>query len=172
MSTESLQIATSLLNWIFIIQLILYPNAANTCTSDSRINFYTGHCIGLYYGKELTAQKHFEILSESIQTAHEQGHLYGVFESSGTARGCGWQKICAFVNLGAYYGVGIPCAVLFAFIFHLRGMVGVWLCLFVFPPIILTHSIFQLAIVMTLHRFLCLIALEIGVGSLLSYHFS
>ncbi|XXG59645.1 hypothetical protein AAC387_Pa04g1694 [Persea americana] len=45
---------------------------------------------------------------------------------SGTARGCGWQKICAFVNLGAYYGVGIPCAVLFAFVFHLRGE-GLWL---------------------------------------------
>ncbi|RWR90834.1 protein DETOXIFICATION 16 isoform X1 [Cinnamomum micranthum f. kanehirae] len=45
---------------------------------------------------------------------------------SGTARGCGWQKICAFVNLGAYYGVGIPCAILFAFVFHLRGE-GLWL---------------------------------------------
>ncbi|KAF9604205.1 hypothetical protein IFM89_004911 [Coptis chinensis] len=45
---------------------------------------------------------------------------------SGTARGCGWQKIGAFVNLGAYYLVGIPCAVLLAFVLHLGGE-GLWL---------------------------------------------
>ncbi|GAV74298.1 MatE domain-containing protein, partial [Cephalotus follicularis] len=41
---------------------------------------------------------------------------------SGAARGCGWQNLCAFINLGAYYVVGIPCALLFAFTFHLGGM--------------------------------------------------
>jgi Na+-driven multidrug efflux pump len=42
----------------------------------------------------------------------------------GAARGCGWQNLCAFINLGAYYVVGIPSAVLFAFIFHFGGTVG------------------------------------------------
>ena len=42
----------------------------------------------------------------------------------GAARGCGWQKLCSFINLGAYYVVGIPSAVLFAFIFRIGGMVG------------------------------------------------
>lgn len=45
---------------------------------------------------------------------------------SGTARGCGWQKIGAFVNLGAYYGVGIPCAVLLSFVFRIGGK-GLWM---------------------------------------------
>ncbi|OVA14234.1 Multi antimicrobial extrusion protein [Macleaya cordata] len=45
---------------------------------------------------------------------------------SGTARGCGWQKIGAFVNLGAYYLVGIPCAILLAFVLHMGGK-GLWL---------------------------------------------
>ncbi|KAI3929546.1 hypothetical protein MKX01_025714 [Papaver californicum] len=40
---------------------------------------------------------------------------------SGTARGCGWQKIGAFVNLGSYYLVGIPSAVLLAFVLHVGG---------------------------------------------------
>ncbi|KAJ0989133.1 hypothetical protein J5N97_007489 [Dioscorea zingiberensis] len=44
---------------------------------------------------------------------------------SGAARGCGWQKICSFINLGAYYGVGIPSAILFAFILHAGGQ-GLW----------------------------------------------
>ncbi|XP_028804679.1 protein DETOXIFICATION 16 [Neltuma alba] len=45
---------------------------------------------------------------------------------SGTARGCGWQKIGAFVNLGSYYLVGIPSAVLLAFFLHIGGK-GLWL---------------------------------------------
>ncbi|KAI3881360.1 hypothetical protein MKW92_000494 [Papaver armeniacum] len=35
--------------------------------------------------------------------------------------GCGWQKIGAFVNLGAYYLVGIPSSLLFAFVLHMGG---------------------------------------------------
>ncbi|KAG8063938.1 hypothetical protein GUJ93_ZPchr0004g38117 [Zizania palustris] len=45
---------------------------------------------------------------------------------SGIARGCGWQKIGACVNLGAYYLVGIPAALCFAFVYHGGGM-GLWL---------------------------------------------
>lgn len=45
---------------------------------------------------------------------------------SGAARGCGWQNLCAFINLGAYYVVGIPSAVLFAFVFHFGGT-GLWM---------------------------------------------
>ncbi|KAJ0039118.1 hypothetical protein Pint_22183 [Pistacia integerrima] len=45
---------------------------------------------------------------------------------SGAARGCGWQNLCALINLGAYYVVGIPSAVLFAFYFHIGGM-GLWM---------------------------------------------
>ncbi|WCJ24234.1 MATE efflux family protein [Euphorbia peplus] len=44
---------------------------------------------------------------------------------SGAARGCGWQNLCVAINLGAYYFVAIPCALLFAFVLHLRGM-GLW----------------------------------------------
>jgi Na+-driven multidrug efflux pump len=42
----------------------------------------------------------------------------------GAARGCGWQNLCAFINLGAYYVVGIPSVLLFAFVFHFGGTVG------------------------------------------------
>lgn len=45
---------------------------------------------------------------------------------SGAARGCGWQNLCAMINLGAYYIVGIPSAVLFAFLLHIGGM-GLWM---------------------------------------------
>uniref|UniRef100_J3MEC5 Protein DETOXIFICATION n=1 Tax=Oryza brachyantha TaxID=4533 RepID=J3MEC5_ORYBR len=45
---------------------------------------------------------------------------------SGVARGCGWQKFGACVNLGAYYAVGIPLAYVIAFVLHVGGM-GLWL---------------------------------------------
>ncbi|XP_010680606.2 protein DETOXIFICATION 16 isoform X2 [Beta vulgaris subsp. vulgaris] len=45
---------------------------------------------------------------------------------SGAARGCGWQNMCSIINLGAYYFVALPCAVLFAFVLHMGGA-GLWM---------------------------------------------
>ncbi|KAK6924788.1 Multi antimicrobial extrusion protein [Dillenia turbinata] len=45
---------------------------------------------------------------------------------SGTARGCGWQKIDTLVNLGACYLVGLPCAVLLTFFLGFGGK-GLWM---------------------------------------------
>ncbi|KAG6494178.1 hypothetical protein ZIOFF_049197 [Zingiber officinale] len=44
---------------------------------------------------------------------------------SGVARGSGWQHLGAYVNLGAFYLVGIPVAILLGFALHLRGK-GLW----------------------------------------------
>ncbi|XVF31725.1 hypothetical protein REPUB_Repub17cG0017000 [Reevesia pubescens] len=45
---------------------------------------------------------------------------------SGVARGTGWQHIGAYVNLGAYYLVGIPISALLCFGLHFRGK-GLWI---------------------------------------------
>lgn len=45
---------------------------------------------------------------------------------SGVARGTGWQDLGAYVNLGAYYLVGIPVALVLGFVLHLRGK-GLWM---------------------------------------------
>ncbi|KAH9650438.1 protein DETOXIFICATION 12 [Citrus sinensis] len=50
--------------------------------------------------------------------------LQGVF--SGVARGCGWQNIAAFVNLGAYYLCGVPTAAILGFWLKSRGR-GLWI---------------------------------------------
>ncbi|CAH1423274.1 unnamed protein product [Lactuca virosa] len=44
----------------------------------------------------------------------------------GVARGCGWQKICTLVNLGAYYLVGLPFAMALTFVYGLGGK-GLWM---------------------------------------------
>ncbi|XWS30760.1 hypothetical protein CRYUN_Cryun23aG0017100 [Craigia yunnanensis] len=45
---------------------------------------------------------------------------------SGVARGTGWQHIGAYVNLGAFYLVGIPLACVLCFALNLRGK-GLWI---------------------------------------------
>ncbi|GLJ28024.1 hypothetical protein SUGI_0550280 [Cryptomeria japonica] len=43
---------------------------------------------------------------------------------SGIARGCGWQTFGAYANLGEYHIVGIPVAVLLAFVLHVGSTVS------------------------------------------------
>ncbi|KAF3436711.1 hypothetical protein FNV43_RR19458 [Rhamnella rubrinervis] len=45
---------------------------------------------------------------------------------SGIARGCGWQKIGAYVNFAAFYLIGVPCGCILDFVFHMRAK-GFWL---------------------------------------------
>ncbi|KAK3437726.1 hypothetical protein EUGRSUZ_C02400 [Eucalyptus grandis] len=58
-----------------------------------------------------------------IATSHLIDGIQSVL--SGIARGCGWQKIGAVINLGAYYLLGIPVAVFLAFVCHFGGK-GLW----------------------------------------------
>ncbi|KAK7280398.1 hypothetical protein RJT34_25462 [Clitoria ternatea] len=44
----------------------------------------------------------------------------------GIARGCGWQHIGVYVNMGAFYLCGIPIAAILAFWVHLGGK-GLWI---------------------------------------------
>ncbi|KAL5161302.1 Protein DETOXIFICATION 16 [Glycine soja] len=60
---------------------------------------------------------------DSIQTAFQ-----------GVARGCGWQKLGAFFNLGSYYFLGVPFAIVTAFVLHMKGqglLLGIVLALIV-----------------------------------------
>ncbi|PNX75755.1 MATE efflux family protein DTX1-like, partial [Trifolium pratense] len=44
----------------------------------------------------------------------------------GVARGSGWQHVGAYVNLGAFYLVGVPIGVVLGFIAHFRAK-GLWI---------------------------------------------
>ncbi|KAK7343448.1 hypothetical protein VNO77_12198 [Canavalia gladiata] len=50
--------------------------------------------------------------------------LQGVL--AGIARGCGWQHIGVYVNLGAFYLCGVPVSASLAFLAHMRGK-GLWI---------------------------------------------
>ncbi|CAJ1952044.1 unnamed protein product [Sphenostylis stenocarpa] len=63
------------------------------------------------------------VFIDSIQTAFQ-----------GVARGCGWQKLGAYINLGSYYVLGLPFSIVTAFVFHMKGQglfLGILLALIV-----------------------------------------
>ncbi|KAL8144831.1 hypothetical protein AgCh_003154 [Apium graveolens] len=46
-------------------------------------------------------------------------NIHGIL--SGVARGTGWQRLGAYINLGSYYLVGVPVAIALGFLVHLRA---------------------------------------------------
>ncbi|VAH28873.1 unnamed protein product [Triticum turgidum subsp. durum] len=82
------------------------------------------HFIGIAFSNEEEVVDYVTrmvpVLSISVITDSFQGVL------SGVSRGCGWQHLGAYVNLGAFYLVGIPVALFFGFTMQLRGM-GFWI---------------------------------------------
>ncbi|XP_057495770.1 protein DETOXIFICATION 16-like [Actinidia eriantha] len=80
---------------------------------------FWGYC----YSKEEEVVKYVGDMLILLAGSHFLDGIQSVL--SGNARGCGWQKIGAFVNLGAYYLVGIPVGVSLAFVYHIGGK-GLW----------------------------------------------
>ncbi|AES76569.2 MATE efflux family protein [Medicago truncatula] len=79
---------------------------------------------GYAYSNEEEVVKYVAIMLPIIAVSNFLDGIQSVL--SGTARGVGWQKIGAYVNLGSYYLVGIPAAVVLAFVLHVGGK-GLWL---------------------------------------------
>jgi Na+-driven multidrug efflux pump len=44
-------------------------------------------------------------------------------DTAGVARGCGWQHLAVFVNLGTFYCIGVPIAILLGFKMKLKAKV-------------------------------------------------
>ncbi|KAI4350976.1 hypothetical protein L6164_005377 [Bauhinia variegata] len=79
---------------------------------------------GYAYSNEVEVVRYVAIMLPILAVSNFLDGIQTVL--SGTFRGCGWQKMGAFVNLGAYYLVGIPSAALLAFVLHIGGK-GLWL---------------------------------------------
>ncbi|WRX32742.1 hypothetical protein QQP08_025229 [Theobroma cacao] len=46
-------------------------------------------------------------------------------EITSATKGCGWQRIGALINLGAYYLMSIPSSIILAFVYHLGRKTGI-----------------------------------------------
>ena len=54
--------------------------------------------------------------------------LKDVFLSAGVARGCGWQHLVVYINLGGFYCIGMLVAAFLAFKTTLRAKVRTLSC--------------------------------------------
>ncbi|KAK8521342.1 hypothetical protein V6N13_077451 [Hibiscus sabdariffa] len=78
---------------------------------------------GYLYSKDERVVKYVGEMLLLIAASHLIDGLQSVL--TGVARGCGWQKIGAMINLGAYHLIGIPSSIILAFVYHLGGK-GLW----------------------------------------------
>lgn len=76
---------------------------------------------GYVFTNEAEVVKYLSMIVPILATSNFMDAIQGVL--SGLARGCGWQKIGAWVNLGAYYLLGLPCAIIFTFLLHFGGKI-------------------------------------------------
>uniref|UniRef100_A0A453AW96 Protein TRANSPARENT TESTA 12 n=1 Tax=Aegilops tauschii subsp. strangulata TaxID=200361 RepID=A0A453AW96_AEGTS len=92
------------------------------------LGFGHGLWARLFSGSEVIAAEFAAItplMMVSIVLDSAQGILSG-----GVARGCGWQHLAAITNLVAFYFIGLPLAILFAFKlnFYTKGLWSGLIC--------------------------------------------
>lgn len=86
--------------------------------------FCCRYVVGYAYSNEKQVVSHIAAMAPLICASIFTDSLQAVL--SGVARGSGWQHIGAYVNLGAFYLVGLPVGIVLGFPLHLRGK-GLWI---------------------------------------------
>ncbi|EEF34311.1 protein DETOXIFICATION 2 [Ricinus communis] len=86
--------------------------------------FFSRHVLGYAYSNNKQVVNYVAIMAPLICLSFILDSLQAVL--SGVARGCGWQKIGAYINLGAFYLVGLPVGAVLGFVSHLKGK-GLWI---------------------------------------------
>lgn len=79
---------------------------------------------GHVYSNEKDVIRHVATMMPLLAVASFLDGIQSVL--SGIARGSGWQKIGSIINLGSYYVLGVPCAVVLGFVLHLKSK-GLWI---------------------------------------------
>ncbi|KDP33026.1 hypothetical protein JCGZ_13057 [Jatropha curcas] len=90
----------------------------------STLIFSCRHILGYAYSNDKQVVSYISIMAPLISLSVIMDSLQAVL--SGVARGCGWQHIGAYINLGAFYLVGLPVGAVLGFVAHLRGK-GLWI---------------------------------------------
>uniref|UniRef100_A0A0E0DUK6 Protein DETOXIFICATION n=1 Tax=Oryza meridionalis TaxID=40149 RepID=A0A0E0DUK6_9ORYZ len=86
--------------------------------------FAAQRILGYAYSSDEEVVTYFTSMVPFVCISVAADSLQGVL--SGIARGCGWQHLGAYVNLGSFYLVGIPVALLLGFGLKMEGK-GLWL---------------------------------------------
>uniref|UniRef100_A0A0A0KWI4 Protein DETOXIFICATION n=1 Tax=Cucumis sativus TaxID=3659 RepID=A0A0A0KWI4_CUCSA len=90
----------------------------------SVVLFAVRHVFGYAFSREKEVVDYVAVMAPLICISIIFDAIQGVI--SGIARGCGWQRIGAYINLGAFYLCGNIAAVALGFWTNLRGK-GLWI---------------------------------------------
>ncbi|KAF7808810.1 protein DETOXIFICATION 14-like [Senna tora] len=90
----------------------------------SSIIFASRHVLGYVFSNEQDVVDYVTEVAPLLVLSVFVDSLHGTL--SGIVRGSGWQHIGAYVNLGSYYGLGIPIAALLGFWLRFRAK-GLWI---------------------------------------------
>ncbi|KAK7272982.1 hypothetical protein RIF29_14027 [Crotalaria pallida] len=82
------------------------------------------HILGYAYTHESVIVHYVAVITPLLCISVFMDSLQSVL--SGVAKGSGWQHLGAYVNLGAFYLVGVPVAVLLGFVAHFKAK-GLWI---------------------------------------------
>ncbi|XP_050221450.1 protein DETOXIFICATION 12-like [Mercurialis annua] len=105
------------------VYVVMFLAVVQTTIVSSTL-FASRHIFGYIFSNEKEVVDYVTTMSPLVCLSFATSSLEAVL--SGVARGCGWQHIGAYVNLGAFYLCGIPVAALLGFRLELRG-VGLWI---------------------------------------------
>ncbi|KAG2401260.1 Protein DETOXIFICATION 14 [Vigna angularis] len=98
--------------------------AATQAIVVGSIIFSCRQILGYVFSNEQDVVDYVSELAPLLSLSVMLDCLHGTL--SGIARGCGWQHLGAYVNLGAYYVFGIPIAAILGFWVQFRGK-GLWI---------------------------------------------
>ncbi|AQK91995.1 Putative MATE efflux family protein, partial [Zea mays] len=82
------------------------------------------HILGYAYSSDKDVVAYVNAMVPFVCVSVAADSLQGVL--SGVARGCGWQHLGAYVNLGSFYLVGIPTALFLGFVLKMEAK-GLWM---------------------------------------------
>ncbi|GAB4840349.1 hypothetical protein Ancab_021116 [Ancistrocladus abbreviatus] len=81
------------------------------------------HSFGYLFSKDRQVVEYLTAMTPLVAGTVGLDTFHGVL--TGIARGCGWQKIGTYINIGAYYLFGIPISIVLGFVMHFTGK-GLW----------------------------------------------
>ncbi|OMP04700.1 Multi antimicrobial extrusion protein [Corchorus olitorius] len=86
--------------------------------------FFSRHIVGYAYSNEKPVVKYVAAMAPLLCISLVTDSIQVVL--SGVAKGCGWQSLGAYANLGAFYLIGLPIGIVLGFVAHLKGR-GLWI---------------------------------------------
>ncbi|XP_031475742.1 protein DETOXIFICATION 12-like isoform X2 [Nymphaea colorata] len=105
---------------VFVVILLAVIDISIVSTTIYGIRYLLGYA----YSSDKEVIQYVAKMAPLVSLSTCMDAIQGVL--SGVARGCGWQDLGAYVNLGSFYLLGIPVAYVLGFHFHFGG-IGLWI---------------------------------------------